>query len=107
MRKQTSRQILLYAKADWEGLRATMTNLHEKIKEEKSTASTEEIWTLFRGKLQTAMKYHIPHKQASVKENKPWVSPALRRLVKKRDRIFKKNAQVRQRGTETAKQTTA
>ena len=51
MRKQTPRQILLYAKADWEGLRATMTNLHEKIKEEKSTASTEELWTLFRDKI--------------------------------------------------------
>ena len=62
MRKQTPRQILLYAKADWEGLRATMTNLHEKIKEEKSTASTEELWTLFRDKLQTAIKDHIPHK---------------------------------------------
>ena len=101
MRKQTPRQILLYAKADWEGLRATMTNLHERIKEEKSTASTEELWTLFRDKLQTAIKDHIPHKQARAKENKPWVSPALRRLIKKRDRVFKK---MRKQGTEELKQ---
>ena len=78
-----------------------MTNLHEKIKEEKSTASTEELWTLFRGKLQTAIKDHIPHKQARVKENKIWVSPALTRLVKKRDRIFKK---MPKQGTEELKQ---
>ena len=97
MRKQTPRQILLYAKADWEGLRATMTNLHERIKEEKSTASTEELWTLFRDKLQTAIKDHIPHKQARVKENKPWVSPAFRRLIKKRDRVFKKMRSMAQR----------
>ena len=45
-----------------------MTNLHEKIKEEKSTASTEELWTLFRDKIQTAIKDHIPHKQARVKK---------------------------------------
>ena len=101
MRKQIPRQILLYTKADWEGLRATMTNLHEKIKEEKSTASTEEIWTHFRDKLQTAIKDHIPHKQARVKGNKPWVSPALRRLIKKRDRIIKK---MRKQGTEELKQ---
>ena len=99
MRKQTSRQIPLYAQADWGELRATITNLHEK--EEKSTASTEELWTLFRDKLQTAIKGHIPHKQARVKGNKPWVSPALRRLIKKRDRVFKK---MRKQGTEELKQ---
>ncbi|KAL8600722.1 hypothetical protein ACOMHN_057311 [Nucella lapillus] len=101
MRKQNPRQIPLYAKADWEGLKTTMTNLHEKMKAQESTASTEELWTLFRDHLKAAIKDHIPHKQARVKENKPWVSPALRRLIKKRDRIFKK---MRKQGTEELKQ---
>ena len=101
MRKQNPRQIPLYAKADWEGLKTTMTDLHEKMKAQESTASTEELWTLFRDHLKAAIKDHIPHKQARVKENKPWVSPALRRLIKKRDRIFKK---MRKQGTEELKQ---
>ena len=84
-----------------------MTNLHERIKEEKSTASTEELWTLFRDELQTAIKDHIAHKQTRTRENKPWVSPVLRRLIKKRDRVFKKMRKARHRGTETAKQAPA
>ncbi|XP_076461755.1 uncharacterized protein LOC143294209 [Babylonia areolata] len=100
-RKQAPCSIPLYKKADWEGLRKSMTNLTNTLEEMKDTATTEELWACFRNTLHAAVKQFIPHKQVRVKVSQPWITPALHRLINRRDRVFKK---MRKRGTEDLKQ---
>ena len=89
-RKQIPRLIPLYKKADWEGLKHEMEDLHTNIKNKKHSATTEELWLLFKNTLDAAVKKFIPHKHVRSKDTKPWITPALRRLIKKRDRLYKK-----------------
>jgi hypothetical protein len=100
-RKQVPRLIPLYKKADWDGLRNSMTELQVRVEDMKSAATTEELWSTFRDSLRAAISSFIPHKQARVRENKPWISPALRSLLKRRDRVFKK---MRKQGSDDLKQ---
>ena len=44
---------------------------------------------LFKNNLDSSIKAHIPHKTAKVKDNLPWISLDLKRLIKKRDRYYK------------------
>ena len=100
-RKQAPRSIPLYKKADWESLKKSMSNLTNTLEEIKDTATTEMLWACFRDTLHAAIKHFIPHKQVRVKESQPWITPTLRRLIKRRDRVFKK---MRKYGSEDLKQ---
>lgn len=75
-----------------------MEKLFNDIEPNKDSAGTEELWISFKGNLQAAVKKHIPHKQVWLKENKPcFVTPSLDRLMKMRDRLYKK---MRKKGCE-------
>ena len=89
-KKQPPRLIPLYKNGDWEGLKRDMKNLLSNMEAMKEDATTDELWTSFRDALHASVKKHIPHKPARAKETKPWINPALRRLIKKRDRMYKK-----------------
>ncbi|KAI8495879.1 hypothetical protein Bbelb_262950 [Branchiostoma belcheri] len=99
-RKQAPRLLPLYKKADWDGIRNSMADLAERMQLLKDTATTEELWSTFKDTVQAAVKEFIPHKQARTKENKPWITPVLHRLIKRRDRVFKK---MRKQGTQDLK----
>ena len=77
-----------------------MTDLADRMEPLKDSATSEKMWTLFRDTLRTAISDCIPYKQARVKESKPWISPTLRQLIKRSDRVFKK---MRKQGTEKLK----
>ncbi|XP_019615685.1 PREDICTED: uncharacterized protein LOC109463354, partial [Branchiostoma belcheri] len=99
-RKQNPRLLPLYKKADWDSIRKSMADLTDRMELMKDTATTEELWSTFKDSLQTAVQEFIPHKLVRMKENKPWITPALHRLIKRRDRIYKK---MRKRGTQDLK----
>ena len=99
-RKQVPRLIPLYKKADWDQLRRAMTDLADRMEPLKDSATSEKMWTLFRDTLRTAISDCIPYKQARVKESKPWISPTLGQLIKRRVHVFKK---MRKQGTEELK----
>ena len=92
--------IPLYYKADWDQLRRAMTDLADRMEPPKDSATNEEMWTLFRDTLPTAISDCIPYKQARVKESKPWISPTLGQLIKRGVHVFKK---MRKQGTEELK----
>lgn len=99
-RKQSPRIIPLYSKADWTGLKEAMLQLSQKISDLAPHSSTADLWTCFRDTLKSCIQKYVPHKQVQAKENKPWISPSLRKLIKRKNRIFKK---MRIRGTEELK----
>ncbi len=92
--------IPLYYRADWDQLRRAMTDLADRMEPPKDSATNEEMWTLFRDTLPTVISDCIPYNQARVKESKPWISPTLGQLIKRRVHVFKK---MRKQGTEELK----
>ena len=61
--------IPLYYKTDWDQLRRAMTDLADRMEPPKDSATNEEMWTLFRDTLPTAISDCIPYNQARVKES--------------------------------------
>jgi ATP-dependent helicase YprA (DUF1998 family) len=50
-----------------------------------------EMWCVFKNHLEEIVKKHVPHKIAKTKESLPWITPDIRKLIRKRDRLYKQN----------------
>ena len=55
-----------------------------------SKSNINDIWLVFKTSLEKSVNLNIPHKQARTKDSPPWISRDLKRLIRKRDRLYKK-----------------
>ena len=83
-KKQAQYEVPVNAKANWTSLKEV--NLSSTMVESKDTATTEELWNIFKTTLQDAAKEHIPHK-TTPKISQPWVTAEIRKLIHKRDQV--------------------
>ena len=78
-----------YAKADWKSLRLTCNNISTDIvNQAKHKPSMEELWTTFKAALHTAVDSHIPNRLKSKRHHLPWLSTALKRMLRKKNRLL-------------------
>ena len=93
-RKQKPRQIPLYRKANWVTMKEEITETHKNIQKLEANGGTvEELWLLFKTRLNQSVIDHIPHKTAKQKDSLPWITPNIRKLIRRRDRLYKKKKQ--------------
>eukprot|EP00745_Piridium_sociabile_P027696 TRINITY_DN4458_c0_g1_i2.p1 TRINITY_DN4458_c0_g1~~TRINITY_DN4458_c0_g1_i2.p1 ORF type:complete len:197 (+),score=43.74 TRINITY_DN4458_c0_g1_i2:1320-1910(+) len=89
--RQIPRPMPCYNKADWDGLRASVTQLSTSVTQEFSVDSNpEEIWSLLESKLQANVQQYIPHRTSGTKRNLPWLDYQTKKMNRRRDRIHKK-----------------
>ena len=93
--KQTPRQIPLYKKAQWEELEQHMRQAGEEIKEQANTASADTLWELFSNAIQEGVRKFIPHKTCKARDNLPWVTPEIRKMIKRKNRLSYKKRKSR------------
>jgi hypothetical protein len=58
---------------------------------ENSSHNVEDLWNLFKQNLNQATIKFVPHKLMTRKNNLPWITPNIKRMLRKRDKIHKKN----------------
>ena len=87
--KQKPRPIPLYKKADWTKMGTDMENLHTKLSA-KPNSSVEMLWTSFKDTLTNTIKDNIPHKTARGKDQKPWITKPIRKMLKKNAALSKR-----------------
>jgi hypothetical protein len=62
----------------------------KRIQELEANGGTvEELWLLFKTRLNPSVIDHIPHKTAKQKDSLPWITPNIRKLIRRRDRLYK------------------
>ena len=89
--KQKRRQIPLYRHAKWATLKADVNHIYDKIRLMNDAGkSVTSMWSFFRDGLEKSVNSNVPHKTARSKNGLPWVSQDLRRLIKKRDRAYRR-----------------
>ena len=54
-----------------------------------STCTAENLWIDFKTKLDSLVKQHIPFKKLSTKIKTPWITYETKKLIKKRDKLYK------------------
>lgn len=85
--RQKPRNIPIYSKARWESLREELSVAASNLEKDSDTKSVNELWMDFKVAITRGVKNHIPHKICKPKDNLPWVTPKIRQLIKKRDRL--------------------
>lgn len=83
------RPIPIYKRANWEAMRQDMLNLHQDFMYPENR-STEELWQHFKQAIQDSSAKNIPLKTPKQKSSYPWINQDIRRLIKKRDRKYRK-----------------
>ncbi|MCG7878228.1 MAG: endonuclease/exonuclease/phosphatase family protein, partial [Candidatus Thiodiazotropha endolucinida] len=90
--KQNPRKIPLYKKADWIGLRKHMLDFGQSLRENFDiTTPVNQLWENITSELERAINKFIPHKTSKSKDKQPWINAKIRRLMRKRDKLFLKN----------------
>ena len=88
--KQVPRDIPLYKKADWDQLKQSMRDLHLELQSDPATTNTYELWDKFASRLQQGIASFIPTRKAGNRDGLSWINREIRRLIKKKDRHYKR-----------------
>ena len=88
--KLPPRNIPIYKNANWNSIKSELTVLYEQIIKFHQEKDVDSLWNIFKCKLHDLIKEHIPHKQIKSKSSLPWISAELKKLIQKRNRLYKK-----------------
>ena len=89
--RKVERKIYIYKKADIELLKDEITSAWDKFQtSQPHDRSVEQNWCHFTstGIILTAIRNHVPTKTISGRWNLPCVTPGLRRLIRKKQRVY-------------------
>ena len=53
-------------------------------------AGVIEMWEYFKNQLEELVKSHIQHKMAKRRDSSPWITPEIKKLIRKRERLYKR-----------------
>jgi len=95
--KQHPRTVYLYKLADWEKIREEIFNLSHDYFEinQVSPQSLDENWSFFLHNIQEIIKTNTPTKNLSTRTHLPWLSSDLKRLIRKKQRVYRRAKQYR------------
>ena len=83
---QKRREMPLYRKARWDSFGRDLYATCDKIHVSKDTLPVNDLWLMFKKAIHVGLEKHIPHKTCKTKNNLPWITLAIKRLIKQRDR---------------------
>jgi len=84
--KQAPRKIYLYKQADRDTIREKLSHLSELYfnTDLHSPRSVDENWSFFCEKFLKLLDNHVPTKLIGKRSHLPWLTPALKRLTRKK-----------------------
>ena len=88
---QKPRSIPLYNEANWENIKKGMASTLEKMRYfDEHNAGVIEMWEYFKNQLEELVKSHIQHKMAKRRDSSPWITPEIKKFIRKRERLYKR-----------------
>ncbi|CAC5363337.1 unnamed protein product [Mytilus coruscus] len=92
----------LYRKANSENMKIDLNNLHKDITSmNEQNEGVNVLWTHFQTKLEESIGKNVPKKTARKKDGSPWITTDIKRLIRKRDRWYKRMKKSGNGGTKT------
>lgn len=86
--KKPKRKIYLYAKADWNKIKADCLAFQSSFLATHTDSSVEECWVAIKQYINNVMTDNIPSKLTSVRYNLPWLTNELKRQCRKKHRYY-------------------
>ena len=88
--KKPPRKIHLWSKADWQSLRTKLCEFRDDFISSCHLRSVEENYSKFKNEIESLMTKYIPSKMTSTRFNMPWFNNTIKRMCKKKQRLFNK-----------------
>ena len=85
--KQKPREIPLYKRAKWDNISEDLLAASMQIQTNIDDKTVNEMWIEFKEAIGKAVEKHIPHRRTKSRDNLPWVTPQIRKLIRKRDKL--------------------
>ena len=85
------RKVYQYKKADYNSMKEELRKYQGEFESRAATEDVGNLWNTFKKKINTLMDKYIPSKLLrGNKVQKPWVSRKVKRLMRKRKKLFSK-----------------
>ena len=84
------RRINQWSKADWEKIKSETITYQEVFLRDGLSRTVSENYRAFQEFIMGIISKYVPQKWASARRNVPWLTPAIRRLCKKKQRLCNK-----------------
>ena len=86
-----ARKVYQYREADYKSMKEELKSFQKEFEEKAPTADVNELWTIFKYKIHSLMDQYVPSKLLrGNKLQKPWISREVKALMRKRDKLFKR-----------------
>ncbi|CAG2250433.1 unnamed protein product [Mytilus edulis] len=83
------RKCYIYSKANWSSIKEEITKTSTKIRQmQDREINAQEMSDTFKKELFKSMDKHIPSKEIRSKNNLPWINHKIRKLFKKKQRLY-------------------
>ena len=87
--QQAPRKIFLYERADMDGLRDHLARFRDAfLSSDHSHMSVNDMWVSFKSDVIAAIERFIPTKMTKTKYSLPWIDSSIRRLIRKREKLY-------------------
>jgi len=87
--KPKPRRIQLHKRANITAMKENMESFKDNfVSQDHSNSTTESLWNTFRKSYLEIIDKHVPSKVITPRHNLPWINGPLRRLCRKRKRMF-------------------
>ena len=93
--RKIPRKIHLYSKADWNKLRAKTLDFKEEFMEKYSDRSVDDNYESLKSHVNNIIDDHVPSKMSTTRFNVPWITPAIKRMCRKKQRLFNRAKRTR------------
>ena len=90
LHKQKPRKVFIFSKADWPTLKAKMKLYQQSFLSNHYGQTVEQLWTDFTTTLDKLVQECIPAKLIRGKSSLPWITQEIKRLIRKRDSLYRK-----------------
>ena len=81
-----------YKKAKWDEIKKEMQKLETEIENMINSEvkfDINQVWEKFKETLLDSMDKHIPKIRTKQRDSYPWITPEIRKKIKRRDRLSK------------------
>jgi hypothetical protein len=87
--KQKTRQVPIYKKEKWDTIKSEIKRPHDHIVQSQTHITANQLWEIFKIKLDQPIKEHVPHKIAMEKDSQLWINIKTKNNIREIDLIRK------------------
>ena len=88
--KKAPHKIHLWAKADWDNIRSKTHIFSNNFLDKFNSRTVEQNYQAFSNHIKKVIIEHVPSKMTSSRTNLPWFTNTLKRMCKKKQRLYNK-----------------